>query len=395
MNRQIFVQARADHIESIAKATPVAALEELVWNALDAEAREVRIDLVTNPLGAVEAVRVADDGAGIDVLRADSTFGSLGGSWKREARTAVGQRRLHGRHGRGRFKAFSLGGHVEWRTTMRAGGELLSYVISGDVANPGVFELSASAETGPGQGTEVYATGVCATVDSLLNASETVQALASKFALYLKSYPDVRIYFNGLPVTPVIVQRRTSDYELALENGTRAKLEVIEWKRKFSGSGRLVFAGPDGFELHEQPALVRSGGISYTAYLVSPRFPALNAENALVMDELNPEVRAHVDAAKKALKAHFAAELAASADGRLENWVREGSYPYAAGDKSAERARFDRLAGDLAARFGELATMSVEARALVLLLLKQAMPALKSGGIKTLFKQGGAKNAGD
>ena len=52
---------------------------------------------------------------------------------------------------------------------------------------------------------------------------------------------------------------------------------------------------------------MRSGGIPYTAYLVSPRFPALNAENALVMDELNPEVRMYLDEAKKVLKAHFLA----------------------------------------------------------------------------------------
>ena len=306
MSKQIYVQAQADHIESMFGASPVSALEELVWNALDAGANEVKVDLITNPLGAVEAVRVADDGTGIDVLKADSTFGSLGGSWKRLERDDVpGRRRLHGRHGRGRFKAFSLGCHVEWRTTVRVGGELLSYRIWGDADKPGVFELDASGK-GFAAGTEVYVTNVRANCDSLLEASETVQNLAAKFALYLKSYPDVRIYFNGLPVTPVIVQKRTSDYELKLANGALAKLEVIEWKRKFVGSGKLVFAGADGFQLHEQSAAVRSGsGIPFTAYLVSPRFTRLHAENALVMDELNPEVRMYLDAAKKALKEHF------------------------------------------------------------------------------------------
>ena len=306
--KQIYVQAQPDHIESLSKSAPIAAIEELVWNALDADAREVKVDLITNPLGAVDAVRVSDDGVGIDVLKADATFGSLGGSWKRTAtQTEVAHRRLHGRHGRGRFKAFALGTHVEWRTTMRAGGELLSYVLQGDLSTPGVFDLDSAQQTGPATGTEVYVTNVKATCDSLLNAAETVQTLAAKFALYLKSYPDVRIYFNGLPVTPVIVQRRTTDYKLTLESGAEAKLEVIEWKRKFVGAGRLVFAGPDGFQLHEQSALVRSGGIPFTAYLVSPRFPALHAENALVMDELNPEVRMYLDEAKKVLKAHFLA----------------------------------------------------------------------------------------
>ncbi len=307
--KQIYVQAQADHIASLAKAAPVSALEELIWNALDADAREVRVDLITNALGAVEAVRVSDDGTGIDILRADATFGSLGGSWKRLTTASENtHRRLHGRHGRGRFKAFALGSHVEWRTTVRVTGELMSYVLSGDISNPGVFELEAAPEPGPGTGTEVYVSNASVNCDSLLNAAETVQALSAKFALYLKSYPDVRIHFNGLPVTPVVVQRRMTDYTLALENGAKAKLEVIEWKCKFAGAGRLVFASPDGFQLHEQATGVRANGEPFTAYLVSSRLPALAAENALVMDELNPEVRMLVDAARQKLKDHFKAE---------------------------------------------------------------------------------------
>ncbi len=309
--KQIYVQVQADHIASLAKASPLAALEELIWNALDANARDVRVDLVTNTLGAVEAVRVSDDGTGIDILKADATFGSLGGSWKRLGAASDGssRRRLHGRYGRGRFKAFALGSHVEWRTTMRIGGDLMSYVISGDSSSPGVFNLEAAHAPGPGTGTEVYISNATVNCDTLLDAAETVQALAAKFALYLKSYPDVRIHFGGLPVTPLIVQRQTVERPLELSNGTRAKLEIIEWKCKFAGAGRLIFAGPDGFELHEQPALVRSNGVPFTAYLVSPRLPALAAENALVMAELNPEVRELLDAAREALKKHFAAEV--------------------------------------------------------------------------------------
>ena len=306
--KQIYVQAQADHIESLFKGSPLAALEELIWNALDADAKEIKVDLITNPLGGVEAIRVADDGTGIDVLNADRTFGFLGGSWKRNGKgTEFSGRRLHGRHGRGRFKAFALGLSVEWRTTVRAGGELLSYKLSGEAERPGVFQLE-DAPVGFATGTEVYISNIRATADSLTEVGETVQSLAAKFALYLKSYPSVRIYFNGLPVTPVIVQKRTTDYKLKLDNGAEAKLELIEWKRKFVGGGRLVFAGEDGFELHEVSAGVRSGAdIAYTAYLVSPRFSALAAENALIMDELNPEVRAYLDGAKKLLKAHFTA----------------------------------------------------------------------------------------
>ena len=352
MTKDIYVQAKADHIASLARATPLSAVEELVWNALDADAREVRVDLVQNALGGIDAVRVSDDGTGIDILRSEETFGSLGGSWKLQdaGTTASHHRRLHGRHGRGRFKAFALGTHVEWRTTMKAGDALLSYTLAGDASDPGVFHVAPAATPGPATGTEVFVTGVRATVDSLTRPEMVVQTLAAKFALYLKAYPNVRIYFSGIPVTPVIVRKAVTDYRLQLPSGAEAKLEVIEWRRRFVGSGRIVFCGKDGFALHEQPAGVRTGAaFSFTAYIVAPRLAELNAENMLVMDELNPETRAYLDAARRTLRDHFRVRAAEADASRVEEWIREGSYPFAKDDTSDARRRFDAAVDDMRA----------------------------------------------
>ena len=376
MTKDIYVQARADHVASLASASPLAAIEELVWNALDADAREVRVDLVTNALGGIDAIRVADDGTGIDILRADETFGSLGGSWKRAdgATTAARHRRLHGRHGRGRFKTFALGSHVEWRTTMRAGGDMLSYTLSGDSTEPGVFHVTPAAGTGPATGTEVFVTGVHANVEALADAAAAVQTLAAKFALYLKAYPDVSVYYCGLPVSPVIVQRRCTDYTVDAGNGQTAKLEVIEWRRRFPGAGRLVFCGRDGFALYDRPAGVRPGWTySFTAYLVSPRFGELAAENALVMDELHPEVRSYLDAARRVLRDHFRARAAEDADGRIAKWIAEKSYPFAADDSSPEREAFDAGVADMRAHLDGFDSLPPSERAYLFALLRKSL----------------------
>ena len=376
MTKDIYVQARADHVASLASASPLAAIEELVWNALDADAREVRVDLVTNALGGIDAIRVADDGTGIDILRADETFGSLGGSWKRAdgATTAARHRRLHGRHGRGRFKTFALGSHVEWRTTMRAGGDMLSYTLSGDSSEPGVFHVTPAAGTGPATGTEVFVTGVHANAEALADAAAAVQTLAAKFALYLKAYPDVSVYYCGLPVSPVIVQRRCTDYTVDAGNGQTAKLEVIEWRRRFPGAGRLVFCGRDGFALYDRPAGVRPGWTySFTAYLVSPRFGELAAENALVMDELHPEVRSYLDAARRVLRDHFRARAAEDADGRIAKWIAEKSYPFAAADSSPEREAFDAGVADMRAHLDGFDSLPPSERAYLFALLRKSL----------------------
>lgn len=377
MSKLIYVQAQADHIASLAKASPVAALEELVWNALDADARNVTIDLVRNALGAVDAVRISDDGTGIDILKTDSTFGSLGGSWKRSASgTLLAHRKVHGHRGCGRFKAFALGSHVEWRTTTRAANELISYSISGTLENPGVFEIAHYPAPGPATGTEVFISGAFANCDALLNAEETVQALAARFALYLRSYPGIRIYFCGLPVTPVIVQNKETEYEIQPENGTVLKLRIIEWKRRFTGAGKLVFSGADGFRLYERNCPVRSGGISFTAYLVSQRFIQMNAENMLELDELNPELRMYLDAAAKTLKKHFAAAQAEAAEfSGLDAWKRDGSYPVPATANAKTRGKFDRLATSLAVALPSFGNLPVADRAIILKHLYNALRA--------------------
>lgn len=387
MTKLVYVQAQADHIASLSRSTPVAAIEELVWNALDADAREVRIDVITNKLGAVDAIRIADNGTGIDVLKADSTFGSLGGSWKRNCATTAERRRLHGRQGRGRFKAFALGSLVEWRTTVREGSGLLSYVIAGSLDNPGVFEIKAAPEPGPGTGTEVMAMNAFANTDSLLDAGEVVQTLAAKFAMYLKSYPDVRIYFNGLPVTPLIVQKSVTEIPLTLKEGAEeAKLEIIEWKRRFAGAGRIVFAGAEGFELYETASGTRSCGIPFTAYLISRRFTALAQANTLEMGELDPEVRMYLDAARSALKAHFSSLAAERSSAAVEAWQDEGSYPFKDSESNAkERKRFDELALELSTRLESFRDMSSADRAVVFGLLRHAMNDVKKGGLKMLL----------
>jgi len=376
MTQEIHVQAQSDHIASLAGGAPLAALEELIWNALDADARTVTVDLVTNPLGGLDAIRVTDDGAGIDLARVSDTFGGLGGSWKRDSNCTPGlHRRLHGRHGRGRFKAFALGGHVEWRTT--SGEPRRSFALSGDLSEPGLFRLEETAP-GPAAGTEVFIANVRPSADSLTNAEVTVQTLAAKFALYLKNYPDVRIYFAGIPVTPVIVQKAATDYRITLPSGQEAKLEIIEWRRRFPGAGRLVLCGGDGFSLRDVAAGLRGcAAYSFTAYLVSPRLADLEAENMLVMDELNPEVRAYLDAARKLLHDHFAVRAAAETASRTGAWIADGTYPFAPDDVSPQRAAFDAAAAELRANLeGFDALSAVERKYLFSLLLRlRSIPA--------------------
>jgi len=344
--KDIHVQAQKDHISSLCTASPIQALTELIWNALDADAFDVKVDVIQNAIGGIESIRVADDGLGVNALEAERHFGNLGGSWKRDAeRTPLSGRVLHGSKGKGRFKAFGLGNRVEWRTTLQTDAGLRSFVLAGTAEDPGLFTLADVPTPGPGTGTEVMITEIRNALGTLLDTAWVVQQLASNFALYLKAYPNVRIYFQGLLVNPVIVQHASHTYHLKSSEGAKAELQVIEWKTKQS-RGKIVFCNADGFALHETDAAVRPGsGFNFTAYLVSERFAALHDENLLILDEMHPEIKAFLEAAREILRRHFRERREALTAELLQQWQADGVYPYAGAAaneaEAAARKRFE------------------------------------------------------
>jgi hypothetical protein len=80
------VEIQQDFLERQAKATPVAAVAELIWNGLDADATRIDVDLEQDGLGGIAKVVVSDNGDGIPYGDAPALFRRLGGSWKSPAR---------------------------------------------------------------------------------------------------------------------------------------------------------------------------------------------------------------------------------------------------------------------------------------------------------------------
>jgi DNA topoisomerase VI subunit B len=76
------VEIQPDFLEKQTKAHPIAAVAELIWNGLDADATEVSVDLEDDQLGGLRRIIVTDNGHGIPHADAPTLFRNLGGSWK-------------------------------------------------------------------------------------------------------------------------------------------------------------------------------------------------------------------------------------------------------------------------------------------------------------------------
>lgn len=128
------VEVQIDYLDKVSKSSALQAVAELVWNALDADADNVYVDLVVAELG-LSQILIKDDGKGIPYESAEKLFSSLGGSWKKDKIFSERSRFLHGKEGQGRFKAFSIGRFVEWNTTYFLGDILYEYKIKGTADN--------------------------------------------------------------------------------------------------------------------------------------------------------------------------------------------------------------------------------------------------------------------
>jgi DNA topoisomerase VI subunit B len=109
--RNLSRSAISDLVTSLThECTPVCAVVELVWDANDAEADTVRIQLERTDMDAIERVTVEDDGHGISSNEVQATFARIGGSWKALASRSKNDRRdQHGTLGEGRLRACALG----------------------------------------------------------------------------------------------------------------------------------------------------------------------------------------------------------------------------------------------------------------------------------------------
>ena len=347
------VEVQPDFLERQAKALPIAAVAELIWNGLDADATAIIVDLENDPLGGLRRVIIKDNGRGIPHADAPSLFRNLGGSWKKHgARTKGLQRQLHGQEGRGRFKAFALGSAVDWNITYAQDRQQFRYeitILERDIRHVRIGDEVPTGGRSP--------TGVTVVISDLkrnfvsLKPENSAQEFSEIFAIYLKNYRDVSIIIGGERIDPATAIAKT--WELGLtpiedEEGRlhAVSLEVIEWRRKTKRA--LYLCNEQGFPLSQVEARFHVGDFHFSAYLKSPLISLLHQDNRLELAEMVPVLARAVDEARNKIRSIFRERASERARIVVEDWKAQNVYPYQgeAGThiERAERQIFDIVA---------------------------------------------------
>ncbi|KVC74159.1 hypothetical protein WI73_07845 [Burkholderia ubonensis] len=374
------VEVQSDFLEKMTRAKPISALSELVWNAFDADAKNVDISFEYNDLDTLDTIIVKDDGEGIPRAEAAGFFRSLGGSWKKSRTQTSGGRFLHGQEGRGRFKAFALGSDAEWAVVYKRDGKFWSYTIRMSALD--IRHVRISDETRAKDATD---TGVTLTIRNALKDFRTFttedgrEELTEVFALYLADYEDTKIVLDGSAIDPgsAITDKKSfplSDIEID-GKAYWARLQVVEWKS--AGNRALYLCNQQRFPLVQVDRCFHIGQFQFSGYLHSPYFDQAQMEGTVDLAEMQPAVLSTIAEAQQTIKDHFRSRAAKEARTVVEEWKDEEVYPFSGDPATAvekvERQVFDIVAVNIARHLPDFRTTQSKTKAFQLRMLRQAI----------------------
>ena len=327
------VQVEKDHLRKLASAAPIQAVAELIWNAVDADATRVDFEVEHDEV-AMRSITIRDNGHGIPHSNVETLFGKLGGSWKAHGnRSKTKGRILHGKEGKGRFKALALGRVADWTVRYWEGDKLLGYkitIIRDDLVDVRVTEPQ-EVEFALGAGVEVLVTELDKSYRFTVRQS-AVQSLSEIFALYLTDYADVAIFVEGQRLDPskMIAGRESFGLSPISEDGKEfsAEVEVIQW---VSAPERWFFlCGPEGFPFLRVTPKFHTPGFQFSAYLKSSFIEALQEKGLLDLAEMNAPLQAAYEEASERIKGYFQAKQVETAQLEIAQWKADEVYPYRA-----------------------------------------------------------------
>jgi hypothetical protein len=303
VDETISVEVGEDHLAAF-RRSPKVGIAELIWNGLDADATEITVEYELNPLEGIDAVVVRDNGTGMTATDARFAFRNFGNSWKRTVATTPGGRTIHGKLGRGRYTAYSIGMRPVWTSVAKEEGVRRRLTVTGDASD--LRNVRISAETQPTNDP----TGTVVRIDhlteraqrELLRESEWLE-LTTRFAPYLEQYPDVVISYRGKKLDAASLRDRTFISIIRLEDDDiDAVLNIIEWKVPVDR--RLYLCDENGFALADIPPGVQAPGYQFTSYLRWNGFQEIGHDIILAEMDDGP-VGALIGFAKDLIREYF------------------------------------------------------------------------------------------
>lgn len=210
------------------------AIAEYIWNGFDANANTVRVDYVTNPLGLLAQLTIADNGYGINFDRLQQKFDPFFESEKSiQIVTPKHTSKMHGRNGVGRLTFFTFAHDAVWHTTYQSEkgfrhGEI--YINTGGL-NSYSYDFSTVPSNTGETGTSVSFTNLKISQQDI---EETViPFLINEFCWFieLNKHKNYSIIVNGVALDFSSNVKTVEEFSLFYpDTAVTFKIKYVHWK---------------------------------------------------------------------------------------------------------------------------------------------------------------------
>lgn len=333
MAKTIDLAVEKDHIDSLTRANGITALSELIWNALDADASEIRINYTQNGLNGFNEITISDNGHGLKYEKALQVFGSLGGSEKKLKTQSPNGRLYHGKEGKGRLKSLALGDLVEFTSCFEDKTGKSEFTIVLDRNHLSKADFSDLKKLPKGAKKEAGFSIKIKNIDDkraseALDKSNRIE-LEQKFSSYFVSYPDFAIWINGskLDFESLIKDSHSEEIKVNIDDQEVVFIiKIVEWNFQIDKK-RTYLCNKNGIPFNETNLGIRST-LPISIFIQSDYIEKLHRDNKLDIEGLDPNILLIHDEAKKIAREYVKRQLHKYSGEFIANLKKEGLYPY-------------------------------------------------------------------
>lgn len=379
MTKILNVGVERDHVESITRSNGINALSEVIWNALDADAKHIIITYKKTSLEKYENIIIEDDGHGLNYHKAIEIFSRIGGSEKKNSSLSPGGRAFHGKEGKGRYKTLSLGDLVIFESYYKENGKTKKISLKldrNDLTNSEIEEPILSKHRNQ-SGFKVTIFNVNDKAANHAFATENWSSYEEKFASYWISYPDFNVVINGrkLEFENLIKDTYQESFELEIGKETyKFVIKIFEWN--FEAKKKTYLCNEQGIPFKEVNLGFRST-LPVSMFIQSEYIENLHRSNKLNLSELDENLNAIYKDAKKIGRSYVRKRLHEYSKEFINQLKEEGIYPYKEDAKNsievAERQVFDIVALQINEYLPSFNEQEKSGKKLTLALIKEAL----------------------
>ncbi len=278
-----------DHtMASYINGSPFEALTQIIHNSLDANASLIKISIKYNDLGALEWVRVIDNGSGIKQPNKENPmdpFLRRGYSEKKSGQTNIFNRNYHGKNGEGRFKSYALGAQVEWLSKREDG---TSCKIIGNYAEPQKFKYINDCDVSIIKSFGTIFTAYANDRDIKLPEHDKLKSELERHFITIVDDERISIYLDEDKLS---ASEHIDESDTVTLNAPYADVEVktVIWKQSSVDNNRLFWCDHSYNILKEDKLENTAKKTNCSLYIASKRVEAEKNKNTLDLLASNPD----------------------------------------------------------------------------------------------------------